>query len=68
MGGICRHIDTGKKAIVLGVLRKGITVKVRWIPEGDISDVSVSSLQPLEMVPFDATRLTGTFVRIFAFI
>ncbi|KAF5301595.1 hypothetical protein FQR65_LT08900 [Abscondita terminalis] len=60
MGGMCRHKNTGRKAIVLGILKKGITVvKVQWIPENDFSDISASLLEHVESEPFNCSKLTG---------
>ncbi|KAK4883685.1 hypothetical protein RN001_007004 [Aquatica leii] len=60
MGGLCRHKNTGQKAVILGILKKGITVvKVQWIPENDVSDISTSLLEHLESEPFNCSNLTG---------
>lgn len=59
MGGYCRHRTNGKKGIVLGILKKGITtVKVQWEPDGDISDVSLNYLEFIEPIPFNPNKLT----------
>lgn len=60
MGGMCKHKNTGKKAIILGILKKGITVvKVQWIAEGDVSDVSIALLEHIVFSPFSSAKLSG---------
>lgn len=60
MGGLCKHKNTGKKGIVLGILKKGITVvKVQWIPDGDISDVLTVLLEHIDPSPFNSPKLRG---------
>lgn len=62
MGGLCKHKTTGKKAVVLGILNKGITtVKVQWEVDGDISDVPVIQLEHIEPVPFSISKLKGNY-------
>ncbi|VEN60081.1 unnamed protein product, partial [Callosobruchus maculatus] len=57
MGGICRHKTNDKKAIVLGILKKGITtVNVQWESDRGVSDVSLSSLEYVEPIPFDMSK------------
>ncbi|KAF5282986.1 hypothetical protein FQA39_LY04857 [Lamprigera yunnana] len=59
MGGFCRHKNTGLKAIILGIIKKGITVvKVQWIPENDISDILPSLLEHIEFEPFNCNNLS----------
>lgn len=59
MGGLCKHKSTGMKAIILGILKRGITtVNVQWESDGGISDVSISNLEYIEPVPFEITKLT----------
>ncbi|XP_044756783.1 probable E3 ubiquitin-protein ligase HERC1 [Coccinella septempunctata] len=60
MGGYCRHRVIGKKGVVLGILKKGITtVNVQWEGEGGISDVSISNLEYLETQPFNTGKFSG---------
>lgn len=60
MGGFCKHKTTGKKAIVLGILKKGITtVNVHWEEDGGVSDVSISNLEFIEPIPFSTEKITG---------
>ncbi|KAG5885881.1 hypothetical protein JTB14_019144 [Gonioctena quinquepunctata] len=60
MGGMCRHKYNGKKATVLGVLKKGIrTVNVQWEGNGGVSDVIISNLEYIEPTPFATSKFTG---------
>lgn len=60
MGGFCKHKATGKKAIVLGILKKGITtVNVQWEQDGGVSDVSISNLDYIEPDPFSTEKMFG---------
>lgn len=60
MGGICKHKTTGKKAIVLGILKKGITtVNVQWDSDGGVSDVTISNLEFVEPPPFSINKFIG---------
>lgn len=60
MGGLCKHKLSGKRSIVLGIIKKGVTsVKVQSEVDGEISDVSVTLLEHIEPVPFSSYRLTG---------
>ncbi|KRT81776.1 Regulator of chromosome condensation repeat containing protein, partial [Oryctes borbonicus] len=60
MGGLCKHKIIGRRAIVLGIMKKGVTsVKVQWETDGDIADVSVTFLEHIEPIPFSAYRFTG---------
>lgn len=62
MGGHCRHRVIGKKGIILGILKKGLTtVNVQWEAEGGVSDVSISNLENIEMQPFDTSKFSGEF-------
>nr|CAI5839109.1 unnamed protein product [Callosobruchus analis] len=57
MGGICRYKANDKKAIVLGILKKGITtVNVQWESDRGVSDVSLSTLEYVEPIPFDMSK------------
>ncbi|CAG9853588.1 unnamed protein product [Phyllotreta striolata] len=57
MGGICKHKITGKKAVVLGILKKGITtVNVQWECDGGVSDVTISNLDFVEPTPFSVNK------------
>lgn len=63
MGGLCKCKHTGKMAMVLGILKKGITtVKVQWEADGDISDVPVTQLEYIDPVPFHVGKLTGKII------
>ncbi|XP_050515460.1 probable E3 ubiquitin-protein ligase HERC1 isoform X1 [Diabrotica virgifera virgifera] len=65
MGGVCKHKTTGKKAIVLGILKKGITtVNVQWESDGGVSDVSLSNLEFVEPVPFAINKFTGVAPKV----
>ncbi|KAL3277276.1 hypothetical protein HHI36_012626 [Cryptolaemus montrouzieri] len=60
MGGYCRHKGTGKKGVVLGILKKGITtVNVQWETDGGISDVSVPNLEFVESIAFNTNKFLG---------
>lgn len=60
IGGLCKHKESGKRGIVLGIMKKGITtVKVQWEPDGDITDVSLSFLEHIDPNPFNCLKLTG---------
>ncbi|KAL1506224.1 hypothetical protein ABEB36_005622 [Hypothenemus hampei] len=60
MGGYCKLKPTGKKAIVLGVLKKGITtVNVQWEYDQGVSDVAISDLEPIEPEPFNINKISG---------
>lgn len=60
IGGQCMHKTTGKKGIVLGTLKKGLTtVKVQWESEGNIADIAVTSLLPIDPPPFSTGKLNG---------
>ncbi|XP_031334464.1 probable E3 ubiquitin-protein ligase HERC1 isoform X1 [Photinus pyralis] len=65
MGGLCQHKNTGRKAVILGIVKRGITmVKVQWIPENEVSDISAALLVHLESEPFDCSKLTGISTEI----
>lgn len=60
MGALCKHKTTGKEAIVLGILKKGITtVNVQWEHDGVVSDVSISNLEYIEPNPFSTEKMFG---------
>lgn len=60
IGGQCIHKISGKRGIVLGTLKKGLTtVKVQWESEGNTADVPIITLQPLEAIPFSISKLSG---------
>ncbi|XP_030752542.1 probable E3 ubiquitin-protein ligase HERC1 [Sitophilus oryzae] len=60
MGGYCKHKTTGKKAIVLGILKKGITtVNVQWEHDSGVSNVAISNLEFIEPEPFCTAKFTG---------
>ncbi|XP_057655201.1 probable E3 ubiquitin-protein ligase HERC1 isoform X1 [Diorhabda carinulata] len=59
MGGLCKHKTSGKKAIVLGILKKGITtVNVQW-EDGGVSDILLSNLEFIEPTPFAINKFNG---------
>ncbi|XP_072310878.1 probable E3 ubiquitin-protein ligase HERC1 isoform X3 [Eucyclogobius newberryi] len=69
-GGVCRHRSSGRRAIVLGILKAGSTLcKLQW-EEGDLlsvsymnswspSDTSIVSLESCPSTCCDVTRLGG---------
>ncbi|KAK7896525.1 hypothetical protein WMY93_021850 [Mugilogobius chulae] len=68
-GGVCRHRPSGRRAIVLGILKEGSTLcKLQW-EEGDLSvsymnswspsDSPIVSLEPCHTTSCDVTRLGG---------
>ncbi|XP_045467504.1 probable E3 ubiquitin-protein ligase HERC1 isoform X2 [Harmonia axyridis] len=60
MGGYCRHRTTGKKGVVMGVLKKGITtVNVQWEGEAEVGEVSVPNLESVEAQPFNTGKFMG---------
>ncbi|XP_044259648.1 probable E3 ubiquitin-protein ligase HERC1 isoform X3 [Tribolium madens] len=60
IGGYSKHKGTGRRAIVLGILKKGITtVNVQWESDGSISDVSMSNLEHIETAPFNNNKFSG---------
>ncbi|XP_076258464.1 putative E3 ubiquitin-protein ligase HERC1 isoform X2 [Rhynchophorus ferrugineus] len=60
MGGYCKHKTTGKKAIILGVLKKGITtVNVQWEHDCGLSNVAISNLECIEPDMFNVNNFTG---------
>lgn len=62
MGGLCQQKDTGKRAIILGILKKGITtVKVQWEANGETADVPIAQLEHIEPIPFCVSKLTGIY-------
>lgn len=60
MGGLCKHKSSGKRAIVLGMLKKGMTtVKIQWENDGEVSDVPYTQLECIEPNPFAVNKFTG---------
>ncbi|KAJ3666590.1 hypothetical protein Zmor_002027 [Zophobas morio] len=60
IGGYCTHKGTGRKAIILGILKKGITtVNVQWESDGSVADVAISNLEYLETPPFNNNKFSG---------
>ncbi|XP_013861909.1 probable E3 ubiquitin-protein ligase HERC1 isoform X4 [Austrofundulus limnaeus] len=68
-GGVCRHKPSGRKAILLGVLKEGSSLaKLQW-EEADLSvssmnswspsDTPITSLEPWDTSRCDVTRLGG---------
>ncbi|CAN9504281.1 unnamed protein product [Ophioblennius macclurei] len=60
-GGLCRHKPSGRRAIVLGVLKEGSSLaKLQW-EEADlsISDAPITSLEPCDISCCDIARLGG---------
>ncbi|XP_064122707.1 probable E3 ubiquitin-protein ligase HERC1 [Macrobrachium nipponense] len=66
VGSQCIQKGSGRRAMVLGALRHGHpTVKVQWCDwDTSISDVPVSSLEPVEPVPFDVSKMTGITAQV----
>uniref|UniRef100_A0A672ZRT2 HECT-type E3 ubiquitin transferase n=1 Tax=Sphaeramia orbicularis TaxID=375764 RepID=A0A672ZRT2_9TELE len=60
-GGLCVHKPSGRRAILLGVLKEGSSLaKLQW-EEADlsVSDTPIISLEPCETSCCDVTRLGG---------
>lgn len=60
VGAECLHKPTGKKGIVLGTLKVGLSsVKVQWDDQdSSITDCPVTALEPCPALPFDAQKFT----------
>ncbi|ODM97024.1 putative E3 ubiquitin-protein ligase HERC1 [Orchesella cincta] len=60
VGAECVHKPSGKKGVVLGTLKAGLTcVKIQWDDaESTVSDAPVTSLEPCNPVSFDAAKFT----------
>ncbi|XP_042250430.1 probable E3 ubiquitin-protein ligase HERC1 isoform X4 [Thunnus maccoyii] len=60
-GGLCLHKPSGRRAILLGVLKEGSSLaKLQW-EEADlsVSDTPIISLEPCDISCCDVTRLGG---------
>ncbi|CAJ1070719.1 probable E3 ubiquitin-protein ligase HERC1 isoform X5 [Xyrichtys novacula] len=60
-GGLCRHKPSGRRAILLGVLKEGSTLaKLQW-EEADlsVSDTPIISLEPCDVSCCNITQLGG---------
>lgn len=70
VGGICLHKQSGRKATILGTLKQGMSnVKVMWHDmDYSISDCPVTSLEPFEDTPFDATKLCNVPSEVWLYI
>lgn len=69
MGGLCKHKETGKRGVVLGILKKGITTsKVQWETSGEIADVPLTQLEHIEPTSFCINKLTGVTVEHLKYI
>lgn len=69
MGGLCKHKETGKKGVVLGILKKGITTaRVQWENSGESADVPLTVLEHIESTPFCINKLTGVNVELLKYI
>lgn len=69
MGGPCKQKETGKRGIVLGILKKGITTaRVQWEAEKEPADVPMAQLDHVEPTPFCVNRLTGVTLELLKFI
>lgn len=69
MGGLCKQKETGKKGVVLGILKKGITTaKVQWENNGEIADVPIYNLEHIDPNPFSVKKLTGITLELLKFI
>lgn len=65
MGGYCKHKNTGQRAIVLGILKKGITtVNIQWENDGSVSDVALSNLEFVDPIPFDCAKFNAITPKI----
>ncbi|XP_023264429.1 probable E3 ubiquitin-protein ligase HERC1, partial [Seriola lalandi dorsalis] len=60
-GGLCRHKPSGRRAILLGVLKEGSSLaKLQWEePDLSVSDTPIISLEPCDISCCDVTRLGG---------
>ncbi|CAL8069477.1 unnamed protein product [Orchesella dallaii] len=60
VGAECVHKPSGKKGVVLGTLKAGLTcVKIQWDDaESTVSDAPVTSLEPCNPISFDAAKFT----------
>ncbi|CAG2055478.1 unnamed protein product [Timema podura] len=67
VGGQCFHKPTGRKAVVLGTLKQGLsTIKVQWDDlEASISDCLLSTLEPTELLVFNSDKLSGVTAEMF---
>ncbi|CAG9773088.1 unnamed protein product [Ceutorhynchus assimilis] len=60
MGSYCRHKVTGKRAVILGVLKKGITtISMQWEHDLSVSDASKWVLEFVEPEPFNTNKFVG---------
>ncbi|CAH1796720.1 unnamed protein product [Owenia fusiformis] len=61
VGGTCIHKPSSRRATVLGVLKEGaVCAKVQWDDnEAAVSDAPISTLLPVDPLPFAASKLTG---------
>lgn len=60
IGGQCRHKVSGKKGIILGTLKRGLTtVKVQWEGEGIIADIPITTLHHIDPTPFSMKNFAG---------
>ncbi|XP_037084976.1 probable E3 ubiquitin-protein ligase HERC1 [Pollicipes pollicipes] len=59
VGGVCLHRSSARRAVLLGMLKQGVSsVRLQWEDgEATVSDAAVSSLQPCEPPPFVVSRL-----------
>uniref|UniRef100_A0A665WLM9 HECT-type E3 ubiquitin transferase n=1 Tax=Echeneis naucrates TaxID=173247 RepID=A0A665WLM9_ECHNA len=60
-GGLCLHKPSGRRAILLGVLKEGSSLaKLQWEePDISVSDTPIISLEPCDISCCDVTRLGG---------
>ncbi|KAF0297934.1 putative E3 ubiquitin-protein ligase HERC1 [Amphibalanus amphitrite] len=59
VGGACVHRPSSRRAVVLGMLKQGLSsVRLQW-EDGDaaVSDAPVNSLEPCDPPPFNVSRL-----------
>ncbi|CAG7693965.1 unnamed protein product, partial [Allacma fusca] len=70
VGATCIHKPSGKKAIILGTLKTGLTtVKVQWDDaDSTVSDALVSSLEPCPPRSFDAAKFTCLTAEVLLFL
>lgn len=63
VGGYAKHKCTGRRAIVLGILKKGITtVSVQWESDGSVADVPIANLEYIEAPPFNNSKFNGKII------
>lgn len=65
MGGLCKEKESGKKGVVLGILKRSTTTaKVQWETNGETAYVPVTQLEHIEPPPFCIHKLTGITLEV----